>query len=90
MTEFNLGLQKTFPGKKHTAGCVRFPEKFGPKTTPFTSESRIRFAGLFKNCPATLPDFCKKVDQRYRTFLKKPDGGIELSGKSPAKLLAFF
>jgi hypothetical protein len=56
----------------------------------FTTDRRIRFAGLFKNCPAPASNFVKKAGWRYRTFAKKMINGFELSKKSWVALSNFF
>lgn len=51
-----------------------------------TSDIRIRLAGLFKNCPAAVPDFRKKADRDYRTFPKKFIRGADDYKISPVRL----
>jgi hypothetical protein len=58
-----------------------FPEKSGPKTILFTTDRRIRLAGLFKNCPAPGSNILKKAGWRYRIFAKKLISVIELFWK---------
>jgi hypothetical protein len=81
----NEGSKYTSPHLIVSGTLPDFPKKPG-KVIGLSRKKFSKVTGLFKNCPAKLSDFSKKVHQSYRSFQKIIGSRAGNSGKKTGQV----